>query len=132
MSNTPAPEKKRILVIDDEPDIRETLSTFLTQSNFQVKTAQNTGFAENLLAKDNFDLVITDLSVPTIFEGLQIITKIKKRIYSKHIPIIVISGNIDQKNLTNLIQLGVRDILTKPVNPQDLLTRISSLLSKPN
>ena len=130
MTTKTSSEKKNILIIDDERDILEAVSTFLTEANFHVKTAQNIFLAENLLAKENFDLVITDLRLPTIVDGIQIISKIKKRIYTKHIPIIVLSGNIDQANLTALIQLGIKDIVTKPIDPQELLSRITNLITK--
>ena len=104
--------KKLILVIDDEPAIRETIKEFLVDEGFEVQLAANGVDALNIIKKIEFDLIITDLSMP----GMDGFTLIK---HTKPIqpltPVIVLTGQGTAENAINALQIGAYDFVTKPI-----------------
>ena len=92
-------ERKWILVVDDEPDIRSTLSELISVSmghKVEVIQAQNGMEATTKIACQMFDCIITDLNMPKK-EGKAFITSVRHNIYNETTPVIVLSGNEDRK-----------------------------------
>ena len=116
----------RILVIDDEPNIRESISVLLEEKGYEVQTAENG--REGVKELDSFqpDLVLTDISMPDMegIEFLKVVTREKR-----DLPVIVMSGNaVGGKFLKAAGLFGAASTLRKPFSNKDLLAAIERLL----
>jgi len=128
-------EEMKILVVDDEAPIREILQRGLTQmGGFSVELAQNGQEAIEKVEKDIFDLILTDLMMPEM-NGMELLKIIKGT--RPELPVIMMTayGSID--TAVEAMKIGANDYITKPVDFNDLLIRISkvkqeSLLLKEN
>jgi len=116
-----------ILVVDDEQLLRETLFEFLTGSGYSVHTASNGTEALELYARhcDTIDLVITDLGMP-VMGGEELERKL--RAINRDVKIVVSSGYLDGTTKEHLLELGIRDVLTKPFKLRDVQTAIHAVL----
>lgn len=118
----------RILVIDDDQQIRDLLHSMLENDGFSCETAPEGKAGMRLLAEKSFDLVITDLIMPGK-EGLETIMELRRT--SPHIKIIAISGGIPGKNMDFLSAaqtLGASRVFSKPVRRNELIQAIKELL----
>ncbi len=104
--------KKKILVVDDEPDLVDILS-FELSDQYDVTTAFSGDEALDLLVKNNFDVVLSDVNMPKM-DGLEML----KQLYQKEIkvPVIFITAFSDFDKLTKAWQIGAFDFLDKPVD----------------
>ena len=121
---------ERILIIEDDPDIRDILKLQLEQGGHQVIEAKDGQEGIYLMKKEsNFlqvGLIITDISMPKV-NGVEVIDYIKANVPS--IPIIVVTGYPDTDLAVKLLQKGVKYYLVKPVEEATLLNKISAILS---
>ena len=120
----------RILLVDDEKAVREPLRIKLERAGHEVMEAGNGNEADELLAQNSFELVITDIIMPKK-EGLELIRDLKKNF--PNVKIIAITGGdrqINQKlNLESALQLGADDMLQKPFTLSTLLRSVKICLS---
>jgi two-component system KDP operon response regulator KdpE len=110
----------RILVVDDEPQIRRLLKTTLVPQKFEVAEASTATAALKRLDAEEFDLVILDLGLPDR-SGIEVIEEIRK---SSAVPIIVLSVRSDEAGKVKALELGADDYMTKPFGMAELVTRI--------
>lgn len=115
----------KILIIDDDQDIRLLLDRFLSKNGFVTDTAYNGESAIELLKENVFDLILCDFKLPDI-TGLELIQKIK--ILNPGASIIVITGYSDVKVAVKTIKLGAYDYVTKPLYPDEILLTIKQAL----
>ena len=110
----------KILIIDDEPKIRNGLSNLLTRrEGWEVAGAyENAANALKYLAVNQVDVMITDIKMPEI-SGLELIARIRER--DKKTAIIILSGYSNFQFAQRAIELGVSRYLTKPTNPRELI-----------
>ena len=110
----------KILIIDDEPKIRNGLSNLLTRrEGWEVAGAyENAADALKYLAVNHVDVMITDIKMPEI-SGLELIARIRER--DKKTAIIILSGYSNFQFAQRAIELGVSRYLTKPTNPRELI-----------
>jgi len=120
--------KERILTIDDDPDILDVLDLTLSEF-YEVVQASN---AENGLSLVNAkppNLIICDYMMPGM-NGKEFCKKLKKDILLQHIPIIMLTGKGDVKDMVVGIEAGADDYLVKPFEPDALLARIRMILRR--
>jgi len=117
--------KPRILIVDDERVIRETLSTILDEENMETRLAVNGREALELLEKTNFDLIITDLKMPEI-GGLELLEKVMQRAPQTSVIIITAYGSME--SAIEALRLGAYDYLVKPLDFDDVIIRVKRLL----
>ena len=110
----------KILVVDDEPQIRRMLKTSLVPQRFEVVEAGNALAAQRRLDSETFDLVILDLGLPDR-SGIELIEEIRK---ASNVPIIVLSVRSDEAGKVKALELGADDYMTKPFGMAELVTRI--------
>lgn len=110
----------KILVIDDEPQIRKLLNKVLTEAGYQVFLAQTGAEGERQVFQERPDLVILDLGLPDK-SGLSVLQAIRD---NSHVPIIVLSVHDSQNEKVALLDAGADDYLTKPFGTLELLARI--------
>jgi DNA-binding response OmpR family regulator len=120
---------KRILVIEDETDIREMLSLRLKKERFEVIEASEgtTGLKKAL--EEQPDLVLLDLMLP-FMSGLDILRKLRNNPKSEQVPIIIVSAKGEESDIVVGLELGADDYVTKPFNMSVLLARINALLRR--
>ena len=120
----------KILIIEDDQDIRDILKLQLEQGGHQVIEAKDGEEGIELMKKGSnllqVGLIITDIRMPKV-NGVEAIDYIKANAPS--IPIMVITGYPDTDLAVNLLQRGVKDYLVKPVEKETLLSKVSAILS---
>jgi DNA-binding response OmpR family regulator len=110
--------KKTILIVDDEPSICLLLENFLSQ-DFLVHTAASAEEALLWLNGNLPDLIISDIQMPGM-DGFTFLAKVRERGFTKHTPVVMLSGNVESKERIKSYRLGAQDYLTKPFNPEEL------------
>lgn len=113
---------KQLLVVDDEPEILESLGLLLEVFGYQVRTASSGREAWELFEKDSFDLVITDINMPK-GNGLELLQKIRQHPVRSQTPVLVISGHSEQ-NLDQLYSSGASGFFAKPFESTALRSSI--------
>ncbi len=118
--------KERVLVVDDEVEIRRALGRALTARGHQVAVAADG--AEALTQAEGFrpDVVVLDLNLPTL-DGLEVCRRIRG---TSAVPILVLSVREDEADKVSALDLGADDYLTKPFGIDELLARVRALLRR--
>lgn len=112
----------KVLIADDEAEIRQLLRLYLEKDGYQVIEADNGKKAVMICEQEKIDLVLLDIMMPEL-NGYQVIQKIR---VSNNIPVIMISAkSLDQDKILGL-DLGADDYITKPFNPLEAMARINS------
>ena len=122
-------DTKNILVIDDEPDIRELLYITVTRMGHDCITACNVSEAYSALKQHTFHLCLTDMNLPD-GSGIEIIEHIHKTL--PELPVAMITAYGSMEAAVNAMRAGAFDYLTKPIDLKVLRTLISSSLKQPN
>ena len=119
---------ERILTIDDDPDILDVLDLTLSES-YNVIQAQNGRDGLKLAQTKAPNLVICDYMMP-VMNGLEFCKALKKDILLQHVPIIMLTGKGEVKDMVGGIEAGADDYLVKPFEPDALLARIRMILRR--
>ena len=120
-------ETKIVLVIDDDPDIIETVNTILTGKGYVVISATSGRQGFEVAQKINPDLVLCDMMMEEMDSGMQAAQKIKR--YNSEIPIYLVSSMADQIAATTQIrEFGFIGFIQKPVDPARLVSIVQSIL----
>ena len=119
---------KKILLVDDEPDIVEFLKYNLEQQNFNVIVGYN---GEEALQKlvENPDLIILDIMMPKL-DGFEVCKRIRAKKEYDNVPIVILTAKIGEINEIKGLELGANDYIQKPVSPNKLIARVKSNLRK--
>ena len=120
------PDKTRILVVDDEPQITRVLRTSLSVHGYEVQVANDGEAGLDVFEAWKPDLVITDLSMPKM-SGIQLCENIRDH---SQVPIIVLSVKGDNKNKIEALDKGADDYVTKPFSIDELLARIRASMRR--
>lgn len=115
----------RILIVDDDPDIRETMTTLLTMNGYSVVTAEDGSSALEELKRDKFHLMITDLKLPQM-NGIELIKNVRN--INKDIQCIIITGYATVTTAVEGMKAGAFDYLMKPFNATEVLLLVKRAL----
>ncbi len=118
---------KKILVVDDDVAFCTLLQTFLKKKGFDVTNSFTGKEAFDIIDKNQFDVVITDIRLPDS-DGMEILKRAKEKDFG--IQVILMTGYTDIKTAVNAMKLGAYDYVGKPINPEELLFTINNSLSK--
>lgn len=119
--------KKKVLLVDDRPELLILLRNFLAR-NYEVVTAQSVAQAMSRICKGFFpDVVVTDLMMPDA-DGRVLVTQFKASKIYGGIPIIILSSVDSSTDRIDLLRLGADDYITKPFNPEELDVRIQKVI----
>ncbi len=118
---------KKILLVDDEPDILQALTMRLEAAGYEIITANNGYDATNLASKESPDLIICDIGMPKM-DGHEVAKKIKRSPATAHIPMIFLTARTELEEMKIAGEEKVDRYITKPVDPQLLLMSIMALL----
>lgn len=121
--------KKRILVVDDEPDILELVRFNLEKEGFEVKTVQNGEEALRWVNRHAPDCIILDLMLPGM-DGLEICRRIKGSEALQSIPILMLTAKAEETDMVIGLEVGADDYITKPFSPKVLVARVRAALRR--
>ena len=116
----------KLLVVDDDPELRELTQAYLVKNGFIVNTVESSVGMDEFLATNDVDLLILDLMLPGE-HGLAIAKRLKKK---KDLPIIIVSAQGEDIDRIVGLEIGADDYLPKPFNPRELLARIRAVLRR--
>ena len=119
-------EASKLLLVDDDPELRELISAYLAKQGFDVRTAENGREMDDVLRRHRIDLVLLDLMLPGE-DGLSIAKRLKT---TEGIPIIMISAQGQDVDRIVGLEIGADDYLGKPFNPRELLARIRAVMRR--
>ncbi len=116
----------RILVVEDDPDVRELLQLELGQADYSVITAGDGRTGLEKARSDPPDVIVLDVGLPDL-DGLTLCRELRK---SSKVPILMLSGNREDTDKILGLEFGADDYLTKPYNPRELVARVRALLRR--
>ncbi|MCX7081662.1 MAG: response regulator [Pseudomonas sp.] len=116
----------RVLIVDDDPLIRELLHAYLSQEGYEVHCAETAELAETFLATHAVDLVMLDIRLPGK-DGLTLTRELRVR---SEVGIILITGRNDEIDRIVGLECGADDYVIKPLNPRELVSRAKNLVRR--
>lgn len=117
---------KRILIVEDNEDIRSYVQSILSD-NYVTEEAANGAIALEMVALNDYDLIITDLMMPEM-DGIEMCKRLKSSIETDHIPIIMLTAKSDIENRIEGLKIGADAYITKPFHPEHLSIRVAKLV----
>jgi len=119
--------KARILIVDDEPGVRDLLTDALSMSGYETVNAEDGLDALNQLRSAAVDLVIADINMPKL-DGFGLIQHLRDR--GDQTPVILLTARADRHDVTQGLRLGADDYLTKPFGLEELVLRVAAVLRR--
>jgi len=121
--------RRTVVVVDDEADIREILQYNLEQEGFKVVLIDDGEKAIQYLKENPVDLILLDLMLPGI-PGLELCKMLKKEAALESIPIIMITAKTSETDVIVGLELGADDYITKPFSPKEVVARIKAIFRR--
>ncbi len=121
------PQGDRILVVDDDPSILETLTTMLRFKGYATQVASNGRKALEAVKEFDPDLILLDIMLPDI-DGYDICRRLKSDPRTSDIPILIVSARTRREEIVNLLELGANDYITKPFFLDEVIARVRTNL----
>ncbi len=119
---------KKILIVDDNNEIRELVIATLEVEKFQVLEASDGEKAVALAIMEKPDLIIMDLGLPGHIDGIEATKIIKRNQSTRHCTVLILTGTDDKKLLDKGLKAGASDFFLKPFSPLELVQKIESVL----
>jgi DNA-binding response OmpR family regulator len=120
-------QKLRILVVDDEPNIREVVELYLRREGYDVEVTGDGAVALEAIDRKIPDLIVLDLMLP-VLGGIQLTRILRDGHYD--IPIIMLTAKGDEADRIAGLELGADDYVTKPFSPKELVARVKAVLRR--
>ncbi|MFW6324083.1 MAG: response regulator [Desulfovibrionales bacterium] len=121
--------RQRILIVEDEEDIRNLLAYNLQSAGFDVTTSENGKEALELAAKHGPDLVLLDIMLPGM-DGFEVSRELKSDPGMKNTPVIMLTARGEEVDRIVGLELGVDDYVVKPFSPRELVLRVRAVLRR--
>jgi DNA-binding response OmpR family regulator len=118
--------KEKILVVEDEPVLRETLDYKLSREGYEVMTSDNGELAVELALTKEPDLILLDIMLPEM-DGIEVCRIVRQQM---NVPILMLTARVDEIDKVVGLEMGADDYLTKPFSMRELLARIKALLRR--
>jgi DNA-binding response OmpR family regulator len=126
MSATDNPAVSTVLVVDDEPIVREVVVRYLERDGHRTLEASTGGEARDLLVRESPSLVVLDVMLPGV-SGLELCRWIRSR---SEVPIVMLTALGEEADRIVGLELGADDYLTKPFSPRELAVRVRNLMRR--
>ena len=120
---------RRVLVVDDEPDLLELVRVNLAQAGYEVDTAQDGAAALERVGRAKPDLLVLDLMLPSI-PGTEVCRRLRADPETASLPIIMLTARADEVDRVVGLELGADDYVTKPFSPRELTLRVAAVLRR--
>ena len=116
----------RILVVDDEPTIREVLASYLRREGYETITAADGPSAVKADEEHDPDLLVLDVLMPG-YDGLQVMARVRHR---RPVPIILLTSRTEERDRVGGLRLGADDYVVKPFSPREVVARVHAVLRR--
>lgn len=120
---------ERLLVVEDEADIRQLVRYHLQQEGFKVFEAENGEAALDLVRKEKPNLIVLDLMLPGL-SGLEFCRMIRQDGQTQHIPILMLTAKAGEADRVVGLEMGADDYLIKPFSPREMVARVKAVLRR--
>jgi len=120
---------KKVLVVEDERDIRDLLESVLIRSGFEVVKAKNTSEAWETLCSQSVGLILLDWMLPGP-SGIEFVKRMQNDDTTKNLPIIMVTAKTEENDKITGLSAGVDDYITKPFSPRELVARINAVMRR--
>lgn len=121
-------KKKQILLAEDDDMLASLLHYRLQKGGYDVVHKNNGKDVKNALSELTPDIIVSDILMP-YFSGIELVDHLRNKLKS-NIPIILISAASNEENVLSAFELGANDFISKPINPSELLVRISKEINR--
>ncbi len=120
---------KRALVVEDDPDIVELISHYLSAEGFQVESVADGRRALELVRGGSYGLLILDLQLPGL-DGLSVCSELRRDKRTSALPIVMLTARGDEADRVVGLEVGADDYVVKPFSPKELVARVRALLRR--
>lgn len=120
---------KKILIVEDESDIRKLVHYNLTQEHFKVLEAEDGEKALKIVQRESLDLIVLDLMLPGL-SGLELCRNLRERPETARLPILMLTAKAGEADRVVGLEMGADDYLTKPFSPRELVARVKAILRR--
>ena len=119
----------KILIVDEDPNIREVISVLLSSEGYDVEAAENGAQAiEKVFSGNHYDIVVLDIMMPDM-DGIEVCQKIREK---SHVPVLFLTAKSQDQDKVDAYSQGGDDFLVKPFSQTELLMKIKSLIRRHN
>src|SRR3954471_4640745 len=116
-----------VLVVDDEPMVRDVVTRYLERDGHRVVTAGDGDTARGIIEREEPNLVLLDIMLPGATDGLALCRWIRS---TSELPVILLTARVDETDRIVGLELGADDYVTKPFSPRELATRVKTVLRR--
>ena len=116
----------KVLICDDETDIRNALNIYLTAQGYETVLCANGQEALEALSRENIALVLLDIMMP-VMDGITVLSRIRQK---SNVPVILLTAKSEDTDMILGLDVGADDYITKPFNPMEVLARVKSQLRR--
>src|ERR1051325_1159491 len=116
-----------VLVVDDEPMVRDVVSRYLERDGHRVVTTADGESARGLIEREEPSLVLLDVMLPGRTDGLELCRWIRS---TSDLPVILLTARVEETDRIVGLELGADDYVTKPFSPRELATRVKTVLRR--
>ena len=120
---------KRVIVVEDDPDIVELISHYFEADGFHVEAVGNGDHALRRLKEEGFDLLILDLQLPGM-DGLSLCAALRRDPHTENLPVIMLTARGDESDRIVGLEVGADDYVVKPFSPKELVARARALFRR--
>jgi len=117
---------KKILIVDDEPQILRVLQAYLEKEGYKVVTAKDGKIAISVFDLENPDFIILDLNLPGM-DGLDVCREIRK---DSNVPIMMLTARVEEIDKLIGLEIGADDYVVKPFSPREVVARVRTILKR--
>jgi len=118
---------KRILIVEDEPDVLELVAFRLEKAGYEIRTAVDGQEGLDLIRAERPDLVLLDLRLPVV-DGPEVYEQVKNDEGIRHIPIILFTATVDAKAAAETEGVEADDYIIKPFEPEELFNKVKNTI----
>ena len=124
------PRARRVLVVDDDPSIRELIQTRLDIAGFTTRAARHGAEALEIMAHYKPEAMVLDINMP-VLDGFGVLAHMQSLGLTARTPTMVLTARNRAEDVTRALQMGARDYMSKPFRDEQLIQRVGRLLARP-
>lgn len=117
---------RRVLIVDDEPIVRDVLSRYLVRDGFDVAEAADGAEALRMVEQSSPDVIVLDLMLPRV-SGLEVLRSVRS---GSETPVIILSAKVSEQERIEGLDLGADDYVVKPYSPREVVARVNAVLRR--